>query len=234
MIELGNFSWVLAGLLLPGLGWVMGARWPAPVLASLVFSALAIFAGVLGFCLIGMKITLPLMAGWLGMIAIAGGCFWWRQTRFALKERGNSEENKNWWLALPAIPLVLVAIWRATQQPLSGADVDFRWNYLAELLVQTGHLDFYPPKSPDDFSHYFWADGIAPLVSSLYAWTYLATGGFDRHWTWSYCCNASHCLICFMPWVLIGAKEAAGGLPVRWVVARFFCNSLLIWVRKRD
>ncbi|MCC5025718.1 MAG: hypothetical protein J6386_24365 [Candidatus Synoicihabitans palmerolidicus] len=34
----------------------------------------------------------------------------------------------------------------------------------------------YPPTSKADFTLYFWGDGIAPLVSSLYAWCYLAAG----------------------------------------------------------
>ncbi|MBI2498165.1 MAG: hypothetical protein HYV75_09755 [Opitutae bacterium] len=145
---------VSAGLLLPGAGWALAMRWPLPWFAAGVLSALAILAGVVGFAL-------------------------GRKGRAA----PSNPERSDWWLALPALPLVGVAICRAWAQPLAGADVDFRWNHLAGLIVQTGHLDYYPPVSALAFTHYFWADGIAPLVSSLYAWTYFAAGSTARTWT---------------------------------------------------
>jgi hypothetical protein len=61
--------------------------------------------------------------------------------------------------------------------------VDFRWNYLAESIVNTGGLEHYPAFTAADFAHHFWPDGIAPLVSGLYAWTYLAAGSTAKIWT---------------------------------------------------
>ena len=84
---------------------------------------------------------------------------------------------------LPAVPSMCVAIWRAVMQPLSGADVDFRWGHLARLIVEKGSLEYYPPVSSDDFALYFWADGIAPLVSGIYAWCYLCAGSMQEIWT---------------------------------------------------
>jgi len=74
-------------------------------------------------------------------------------------------------------------VWHACLHPLSGADAGFRWNLLAELLVEQGNLAFYPPVTPADFARYFWADGINPLVASVYAWTYLAAGSTAKGWT---------------------------------------------------
>ena len=180
MIEFILCGFVLAGLILPGLGWALGARWPAPFLAAGVISALAILVGVVGFSLARIPITIGPVAAWLGVVAFGGGGFWWRRR---VSAPATTADWGEWWLMLPALPMIAVAVGRALGQPLPGADVDFRWNYLAELMVQFGHLDYYPPMVAADFSRYFWADGIAPLVSSLYAWTYLATGSLDRHWT---------------------------------------------------
>lgn len=80
------------------------------------------------------------------------------------------------------LPLVAVAIWKALAQPLSGVDVDFRWNHLAEMMVKTGGLHFSPPTTTEDFAVYFWADGIPSLISSIYAWGYLVAGETDRVW----------------------------------------------------
>ena len=171
---------LVAGLLVPGWGWARGARWPAAGLAAGFISALALLGGVVGFALIGVPLSRGGLAAWLGLVALGGWWFYRRRRAGGKVETGN---GGRWMLALPVLPLVMVAVWRAVAQPLPGADVDFRWNYLAELMVQTGRLDFYPPMAALDFTRYFWADGITPLVSSLYAWTYFATGSLDRHWT---------------------------------------------------
>ena len=168
-----------AGLLLPGAGWAFAFRWPAPWLASGIISALAIFAGVLLGELTGVPVTFISLGIWLALIALVGGWFLRRRSVVVTPK----EPIGAWWLGLPAIPLVLVALWRAWFQPLSGADTVFRWDHLAQLIVRTGNLDYYPPHTAEGFSLYFWADGIAPLISSLYAWTYLATGSVASVWT---------------------------------------------------
>lgn len=173
-------GFALAGLLLPGVGWALAGRWPLPWLAAGVISALALFSGVVGFALAGIPITLPTLGGWLMLVGSAGGWRWWRRRKTAPKADRNRTE---WWLALPVLPLVAVAVWRACAQPLWSADAVFRWNRLAELIVRTGHLDYYPATTTGDFSLYFWADGIAPLVSGVYAWVYLAMGTTDEVWT---------------------------------------------------
>lgn len=170
---------VAAGLILPGAGWAMAWRWPAPGLAAGIISGLAIFAGVLGCALAGVPITALSLGGWLALVAVAG--FWFLRRRRPAPV--TTEPLGNWWLALPAAPMVLVAIHRAVTQPLAGADNVFRWDHLAQLVAQTGRLDYYPPHTADGFALYFWADGIAPLVSGGYAWTYLAAGSPAAGWT---------------------------------------------------
>lgn len=169
----------LAGLLLPGLGWALAFRWPLPWLGAGLASAIAIFTGVLGLVLIGMPVTFGSLGLWLVLVGAPG----WIKAWSARADVSFSPVRCEWWLALPVLPLLAVSAWRALHQPLSGADAGFRWNELALLLVERGGLAFYPPTTVADFASYFWADGISPLVASLYAWTYLAVGNADRVWT---------------------------------------------------
>ncbi|MDI1319276.1 MAG: hypothetical protein PSW75_03655, partial [bacterium] len=176
----GRILLVAAGLLLPGAGWALAWRWPLPWLAAGIISALAVLTGVVGGTMLAVPINAWTLAAWLGAVALAGAFFWWRRK---ILSPPPDPVRHEWWLAWPALPLVVVAICRATAQPLSGADVDFRWNYLATLIVEHGHLDYYPAASAPAFAQYFWADGIAPLISGQYAWTYLAAGSTDKIWT---------------------------------------------------
>ncbi|MEJ1973233.1 MAG: hypothetical protein WDM96_12460 [Lacunisphaera sp.] len=171
----------IAGLLLPGVGWALAWRWPVPWLAGGIVSALTLFAAVLGSAMSGVPITLFWLGSVQAAVALAGAFFWWRNrsgptapvTRVRLE----------WWLALPALPMMVSTLMRVGLHPLAGADNVFRWDRLAQLMVSTGSLDYYPPHTSEAFGLYFWADGIAPLVSSLYAWTYLAVGSPDIGWT---------------------------------------------------
>ncbi len=180
VFALGGGVLTLAGFLLPGLGWAFAFRWPAPWFAGGVLSALAIFTGTVGSAVLGIPVTGLTQGIWLGGIVLAGAWFW-RRRRAA--QNSTSTILGDWWLALPAVPMLLVALWRAGIQPLPGADNVFRWDHLAQLIVQTGNMDYYPPHTAKGFALYFWADGIAPLVSSQYVWTYLAAGSTDIGWT---------------------------------------------------
>jgi hypothetical protein len=171
---------VVSGLFLPGAGWALGGRWPLAWFAAAVISTLAILAGVVGFASLGIAISLGSMGTWLFVVAAAGGMYWWKRRSSVGAERSDWAGS---WLAWPILPMLAVAVWRAVAQPLPGADADFRWDHLARLLVQTGALDHYPPVTAEAFGQYFWADGIAPLVSGVYAWTYLAGGSMAKVWT---------------------------------------------------
>lgn len=181
ILNLGAGVLIVAGLLLPGTLWALAARWPLPWLAGGVLSALGIFGGVVILNGCGIPVTRATLGAWQGAIALGGGYFWW--CRRSVPARPAVRWGGEWWLALPAWPMIGVAVWRAVRQPLSGADVDFRWNHLAAMIVQSGGLAHYPPVVAADFAHYFWPDGIAPLLSSLYAWTYLVAGSTAKIWT---------------------------------------------------
>ena len=181
VLNLGTAALILAGLVLPGALWALAARWPLPWLAGGVLSALGIFGALMILTGCGVPVTGATLGTWQAVIALAGGCFWWR--RRAVPTGPAARASGEWWLALSALPMVGVALWRAVRQPLSGADVDFRWSQLAEMIVQSGGLAHYPPVTAVDFAHYFWPDGIAPLLASIYAWTYLAAGSTAKIWT---------------------------------------------------
>ncbi|WP_129049107.1 hypothetical protein [Oleiharenicola lentus] len=172
---------VLSGLLLPGAGWAFGARLPLPWLAAGIISALVLLAGVIGLSAAHVPISLVSLSLWLAGVGLAGGWYW--RSRPGISAPASRTNWQDCWLALPVLPMLIVACWRALTQPLSGVDVDFRWNHLALQLVAQQGLDFYPPVSPPDFTRYFWADGISPLVAGLYAWTYLAAGSTAKVWT---------------------------------------------------
>jgi hypothetical protein len=180
MREAAGIFCALAGLVLPGLGWALALRWPLPWLAAGLASAGAILAGVLVLVLAGVPVTFASLGLWLVLVGAPGWVRAWAARAAVPAPVAGARE---WWLALPVLPLLAVAAWRALVQPLSGADAGFRWNELALLLAERGNLDFYPPTTVADFTAYFWADGISPLVASLYAWTYLAVGSTDRIWT---------------------------------------------------
>jgi hypothetical protein len=171
---------IAAGLLLPGAGWAWGNRWPLPWFAAGVISTLTILAGLTGFACLGIAINLGTLAVWAGMVAGGGGFYWWQRRS---TPAGPKRDLREWWLAWPLLPMLVIAVWRAATQPLPGVDADFRWDHLARLIVQHGHMDFYPPVSTEGFAHYFWADGIAPLVSGLYVWTYVVAGNTAKVWT---------------------------------------------------
>lgn len=84
------------------------------------------------------------------------------------------------WLPRLVLALVAVAVtitcWRCLAVPLCYPDTLFRWEWLARLMFEDQSLSFYPPRSPVDFNRYYYPDGIAPLVSSVYWWLYAGWG----------------------------------------------------------
>jgi hypothetical protein len=175
---------VLLGFVLPGLAASQLLKSPVPVLATFVVSSVVLchavfWLGVLGihisFVSVGLVLLLisamllgltwePLVASLQRLVATE---------RTALLERTTPLER----LAFVAVAAVtLLVVLRSSLQPLSGWDTPFRWNFLAVRLLELGRFDFYPPLKPQDFSIYFYVDGIPPLVSFSYFWLYASVG----------------------------------------------------------
>lgn len=177
MMEIVQASLVVAGLVLPGWGWAR--RCGEGLLVAMVLSWLALFSWVVFAAVFAWPISRGYLVGGQVLVGIAGLIV---AHRSGVKSWGIEKDFELGWGWL-AFPMGVVAAWKAIAQPLSGADVDFRWNHLAEMMVKTGGLSFYPSTTSRDFLTYFWADGIPPLISSLYAWCYLMVGETNRIWT---------------------------------------------------
>jgi len=93
--------------------------------------------------------------------------------------QSKNSQRQHYWLIAPTIIGFTAIIVRTGLEPLSGFDTCFRWDFIAQQLFKLGHLNFYPPIQAEDFSSYAWCDGIAPLVSTLYFWTYLSLGHIE-------------------------------------------------------
>lgn len=169
------------GLLAPG--WLLGRALcrPAGVLGAFLGSAVLLLSILLGLeAVVGefSRITVALCLAVTCAILLSVAK--WRQPR-AAPPKPSSERfafhRYYWFLAPAAIGLLAIAV-KSSFDPLSGLDTKFRWDFLAREMAQEGNLRFYPPVSGEDFLHYPWCDGIAPLVSSLYYWAYLSFGSF--------------------------------------------------------
>lgn len=175
-------AWPLlaSGLLLPG--YLLGRRLgsPAPWLSAFLGSAVLLFYLVLGLDALQVPLgPTPLALG----LALANGLL----LILSLKARRPPNPPaappgrilpggaSRLWLVPTGFALAAI-IARATIEPLSGYDNVFRWNFLAEQMLRTGRLAFYPPVSAADFNFYGWCDGIPPLVPVLNLWSYLSAG----------------------------------------------------------
>lgn len=88
-----------------------------------------------------------------------------------------------WLWIVPVGAAFLSLATRAILDPLSGWDNNFRWDYLARLMLAQGSLAHYPAVTSEDFLLYGWCDGIPPLVSMLNFLLYLAGGSAQPAFT---------------------------------------------------
>lgn len=84
--------------------------------------------------------------------------------------------QSHFWYLFPVVVSIAAIIAKAAIHPLSGYDTFFRWDFLARQMLRVGSLDFYPAVTARDFNLYGWCDGIAPLISGLYFWSYISLG----------------------------------------------------------
>jgi hypothetical protein len=165
------------GLIVPGAALLAAARLPRTLGTSFVASAGLLFTLVLAFAWTRTPISGATLGAALGIITLAALVIA-RARRHSESQSGEDPEGVfttswlgelgPWTVLYAAIAVVLVL--RLALQPLSGPDVVFRWAWLPEQMLRFGSLDFYPPRSGDDFARYFWAESIPPGVAGLYAW----------------------------------------------------------------
>jgi len=173
---------LLAGLLLPGSMILRALRLPWSLAAAFAGSTATLYVTVLVFACTGTTISLLSLAVALGVVTLAARLVSGRRSATELTSSFACFTNLGWWTPLYATFWAIV-LYRLATQPLSGPDVYFRWSWLAEQMVQSGTLDFYPPRSRGDFVRYFWAESIPPGIASLYAWAYACAGSKHALWT---------------------------------------------------
>ena len=181
---------LLAGLLLPGAALLRALRLPWSLGASVVGSSVVLYVAVLLLTLTSAPITLTSLALLLGVATVASVIV---ASRVAPKDTAHSSTSDDphsfaafttlgWWTPLYAAFWAIV-LWRLGTQPLTGADVNFRWAWLAEQIFRLGSLDFYPPRAAADFSHYAWPESLPPGIASLHAWAFFCGGSTRPLWT---------------------------------------------------
>lgn len=168
------------GALLPGwlLGRALGA--PAGFAGALLGSAAVLMNLMLVLDAVGRSLTGPtlllglgIVGGILAMIALRRRTFSVARARL---EQPAPDERAPRWLWVPiGLGLLAIAV-KVGVEPLSGYDNVFRWDFLARQILHEHELAFYPPVAAADFLRYGWCDGIAPLITSLYLWSYLSLG----------------------------------------------------------
>jgi len=169
---------LLGGFWLPG--WLLGRllRLPPAFGGAVLASAglLMNFLLLLDAC--GLKFSFEQIGVGLGSFCALAGWWIWRRapsvTLVTVAKAGSRLSPNPYWIPV-GIALMFIAV-RAVLDPLSGFDTGFRWDFLAQQMFRTGSLAYYPATTTSDFLNYAWCDGIAPLVSSLYLWSYLCLG----------------------------------------------------------
>ncbi len=173
---------LLGGLLLPGSMLLRALRLPWSLAAAFATSAAALYAVVLVFAWTGAVISPVTLGASLGLVTLLARLVPVRPSTTQISSSFACFTRMGWWLPLYGA-FWLIVTWRLGVHPLNGPDVAFRWSWLAEQMLQFGSLDFYPPRSGEDFVRYFWAESIPPGVAGLHAWAYACGGSSQALWT---------------------------------------------------
>ena len=174
---------LIAGLIAPGSMVLRALRLPWSLAGAFLISSATLYLAILFFACTGITISIVTLAAALGVVTLAGRFV---PTRYYPTPETTSSSAfiscMGRWLPLYLVFWAIV-FYRLACQPLTGPDVYFRWSYLAEQMLRFGSLDFYPPRSGEDFLKYFWAESIPPGVASLYTWAYGCGGNKFALWT---------------------------------------------------
>lgn len=229
-----SVSWLLfapllaAGLFVPG--WLLGraCRTPAGFIGAFLGSAALLLNLVLVLDALRLALTVVNLTFGLGLICAVLALL---ASRLPPSSPAPSPApapfrwQRHHWFFLPAALGLGALTLRATLDPLSGFDTLFRWDFLAQQMLREGSLHFYPPVTSDDFLRYGWPDGIAPLVSTLYLWSYLSAGHIAP-WLTAPIVLAQAVLLFVAVWQLTARHDR---LAATVAVAVLATSSVLLW-----
>jgi hypothetical protein len=178
-----GFAFV-AGLLLPGYLLARLLRSETPWLLAFPISLVALFHCVFFTGLAGLPVRFstvaPTVVALDVVLAVACALFGrqgGRTRSIFIRPRFPSPRSTADRLALAFAGLMtLLLAYQCVLTPLSGYDTFFRWDYLAQRVLELQRFDFYPPVRPEHFKDYFYVDGFPPIVSFAYWWIYAAAG----------------------------------------------------------
>ncbi len=165
---------LIFGFVVPG--WFV-ARWsslPLQLPAAFVSSLLILFHAVFWVGVAGFPVQLSTVLPCLVAAAIAGAWLTRRSAPPAAVDRQATALERTLVVSTTLVVVALLA--GATFAPLPGPDTMTRWDFLARRMLAVGSFDFYPPLAAADFRHYFFPDGIPPLVPFAHWWIHVSAG----------------------------------------------------------
>ena len=216
---------VFCGMFLPGYLVAIALRTSQRGLAAVAISMPILFSIFLGLNALDIPIRFGSVATCLAVVTLVAGVCAWRfgERPSCCCRRLNKAERLCLLVILAGLGLLATRAW---MQPLAGYDTLFRWNRLAETIVEHGHFQYYPPRDDAHYAIYTYTDGMAPLVQMGYAWIYLCVGNADPR------CTTPFILGQFLI-LLLGVFVLAKGLAGRaaaWAATLVALSSpLLFW-----
>jgi hypothetical protein len=220
-------GWGFAGCgLLPA--WRQGWRGLELMVACVLASLAFLFSSALLLQVASVPLT---WAAWLSAISALAlpGCFLPGRPANECGPSSGAQAKVGWlkFLLGGAVGFALfVVAYRAIAQPLTGPDTIFRWDFLARQILHAQGMGFYPPVSDADFGRYMWPDGIPPLLSLLYVWTYLGAGSAAPVHT-----AVIVIWVAAIGFILVGmlAARVAGRSAGVWAMALLAGSALYTW-----
>jgi hypothetical protein len=167
--------------------FILAAGWPVAIAAGVrpripgAWIAGLVLLYLAGFvCQIsGSPLTLPMVAAF---ICVFSGLLWMfrrRERRDDLQAPDLLRIHLGAGASAALFVVVVIFAARAFLQPLEGADTSFRWELLARQILNERNFDFYPPRSPEHFTLYFYPDGMSPLTALTHWVVYAIKGSPD-------------------------------------------------------
>jgi hypothetical protein len=199
------------------LGWpVAAASGTRFALAGSWIAGLCLLYGATFLCQIaGLPLHLPVVATVAGTLSVVAWLIGRRWTCSQTHQDQACLKMPHGFALVLLAAVVLVFAFRAFLQPLQGADTLFRWEFLARVLLFEGNLDFYPPRSAEDFDIYFYPDGMSPLAALCHWWVYAIRGTRDPAATYAVVTSSyvvSMLLIAGIAAGVAGGRGATGAL----------------------